>query len=32
VSRSLILTILIAGVIIVGASVPAWAAQFDARV
>ena len=31
-SRSLILTILIAGVIIVGASVPAWAAQFDARV
>jgi len=28
----LILTILIAGVIIVGASVPAWAAQFDARV
>lgn len=31
-SRSLILTILIAGVIVVGASTPAWAAQFDARV
>jgi len=28
----LILTILIAGVIVVGASTPAWAAQFDARV
>jgi len=32
VSRSLILTILIAGVIVVGASTPAWAAQFDARI
>ena len=31
-SRSLILTILIAGVIVVGASTPAWAAQFDARI
>ena len=31
-SRSLILTILIAGLIVVGTSTPAWAAQLDARV
>jgi len=32
VSRSLILTILIAGLIVVGTSSPVWAAQFDAKV
>ncbi len=31
-SRSLILTILIAGLIVVGTSTPAWAAQLDARI
>ena len=31
-SRSLILTILIAGLIVVGTSTPAWAAQLDAKI
>lgn len=31
-SRSLILTVLLAGLIVVGASTPAWAAQLDAKV
>jgi hypothetical protein len=32
VSRSLVFTILLAGLIVVGTSTPAWAAQLDARV
>ena len=31
-SRSLILTVLIAGLIVIGTSTPAWAAQLDARI
>ena len=31
-SRSLILTVLIAGLIVIGTSAPAWAAQFDAKI
>ena len=32
VSRALVLTVLIAGLIVVGTSTPAWAAQLDARI
>jgi len=32
VSRAIILTVLLVGLIIVGTSVPAWAAQLDARI
>ncbi len=31
-SRLLFLTVLLAGLIVVGASTPAWAAQLDARI
>ena len=32
VSRALLLTVLLAGLIVVGTSTPAWAAQLDARI
>ncbi len=31
-SRAIILTVLLAGLIVIGTSAPAWAAQLDARI